>query len=507
MFENQSLKYKMVGAFLGVTLFMILIAIVGLTSQQQLFENSNFITKKSLPSLNQSSDIGIHIRDTHQHLLNTEVTDDPANEKKFHQMWIDEVANHDRFHTEYLKKGFISSEEEKTWEQYLVSWKQYVIRGQEYFTSKFHKDPAISDQAAIIIETTIVEGYEGAKKGANKLYELNEAQAIEMGKSTEDSYNHSNILTWSISLVGIIAATLTGFLFANMVSNRINKITERIASSSTETSSASHELTTTSVQLSSASSESAASLQETVSSLEELSAMVKQNSDHAKEANSISKTSLDSAERGEQEIGKLINSMDEMSTSSKKIEEIINVIDDIAFQTNLLALNAAVEAARAGEQGKGFAVVADAVRNLAQRSAVAAKDINSLIKDNVEKAIQSSRIADESGEVLKEIVTSAKKVSSLNSEISSASQEQAHGIEQIAKAMNHLDASIQTNASSSEEVAASAQEMTKQAEDLTTLVHELTKFTQGKSVEISSHLSKVKQLPKRQQQKSKEIGA
>jgi methyl-accepting chemotaxis protein len=209
--------------------------------------------------------------------------------------------------------------------------------------------------------------------------------------------------------------------------------------------------------------------------------MVKLNAENAKQAASLSQAGTKSAEEGETEIRNLIQSMTEISHSSKKIEEIINVIDDIAFQTNLLALNAAVEAARAGEQGKGFAVVAEAVRNLAQRSASAAKDITVLIKDSVSKIEGGSKAADTSGSVLKNIVTSIKKVTDLNQEIASACSEQANGIGQISKAMNELDSSTQQNAAASEEVAASAEEMSSQASFLQGLVRDLTVVVEGRA--------------------------
>lgn len=163
----------------------------------------------------------------------------------------------------------------------------------------------------------------------------------------------------------------------------------------------------------------------------------------------------------------------------KRIEEIINVIDDIAFQTNLLALNAAVEAARAGEQGKGFAVVAEAVRSLAQRSAVAAKDISDLIKNNVEKSHHGSSVASSSGKALQEILVSVIKVADLNSEIATGSEEQSFGIEQISKAMNQLDTATQSNAASSEEVRGSSEQMAHQGEILAQLVHDLYDLVHG----------------------------
>lgn len=187
----------------------------------------------------------------------------------------------------------------------------------------------------------------------------------------------------------------------------------------------------------------AGSMQETVASLEQLNSMVKMNSNHASQAAELSRNSKQTAEMGVHEIQFLIESMTSISESSKKIEEIIHVIDDIAFQTNLLALNAAVEAARAGEHGKGFAVVADAVRSLAHRSSSAAKDISSLIKESVEKVEHGSATASKSSTVLNDIMNSVTKVSQLNQEISSASLEQTAGLDQISKAMNQMDSSFQ----------------------------------------------------------------
>jgi methyl-accepting chemotaxis protein len=183
--------------------------------------------------------------------------------------------------------------------------------------------------------------------------------------------------------------------------------------------------------------------------------------------------------------------MTEISDSSKKIEDIINVIDDIAFQTNLLALNAAVEAARAGEQGKGFAVVAEAVRALAQRSAVAAKDISSLIKENVSKSDQGAEIANASDKVFKSILESVRKVAELNSEIATGSQEQANGIQQISQAMSQLDQASQGNAASAEEVASSSEEMSAQARILVNLVMELQNIVSGRKGNPSQYENNV----------------
>jgi methyl-accepting chemotaxis protein len=236
-----------------------------------------------------------------------------------------------------------------------------------------------------------------------------------------------------------------------------------LAQGAEQVSDAASQISASAQTLSESSTHQASSLEETVATMEELTAMVKLNSDNARQAAELSVQTRDVALKGENQIQNLIKSIEVISSDSKKIAEITSVIDDIAFQTNLLALNASVEAARAGEQGKGFAVVADAVRSLAQRSAQSAKDISSLISSSVERIDNGAVQAQQSGEVLAEIVTSVKKVSELNSEISAASQEQSNGILQIGKAMNQLDQITQANAAASEESASASEELSAQA--------------------------------------------
>jgi methyl-accepting chemotaxis protein len=214
----------------------------------------------------------------------------------------------------------------------------------------------------------------------------------------------------------------------------------------------------------------ASSLEETASSMEELTGTVKQNADNAKQANQLAAGARTQAERGGEVVQSAIAAMGQINSASKKIADIIGVIDEIAFQTNLLALNAAVEAARAGEQGRGFAVVAAEVRNLAQRSAGAAKEIKALIKDSVEKVDDGSRLVNESGKTLDEIVTAVKKVSDIIAEIAAASQEQSAGIEQINKAVLQMDEVTQQNAALVEEAAAASQSMDEQARSMDQLI-------------------------------------
>ncbi len=282
-----------------------------------------------------------------------------------------------------------------------------------------------------------------------------------------------------ISSLAMIVLLSMVYWISQILSNKIGEMSKQMNESVGVVSGAIAQLNDAGQSLSQASSTSAASVEETVASLEEITSMVKMNADNAKQAAALAVSSTDAATRGEEEVKKLITSMQNISESSRQIEEIISVIDNIAFQTNLLALNAAVEAARAGEQGKGFAVVADAVRALAQKSAEAAKNISSLIQDSVSKVQGGVELANKNGETLHLILQSIKKVSDLNNEIATASDEQATGIQQISSAMNHLDQSVQSNAASSEEIAATATEINDQARIMNNLVENMSSTVFG----------------------------
>ncbi|MGP1679549.1 MAG: methyl-accepting chemotaxis protein [Burkholderiales bacterium] len=233
---------------------------------------------------------------------------------------------------------------------------------------------------------------------------------------------------------------------------------------------ASAEIASGNADLSQRTEEQASSLEETASSMEQLSSTVKQNAENARQANQLAIGASAVAVKGGQVVSEVVGTMSSINESSKKIVDIIGVIDGIAFQTNILALNAAVEAARAGEQGRGFAVVASEVRNLAQRSAAAAKEIKALIGDSVDKVGAGTELVDEAGKTMQEIVTSVKRVTDIMSEITAASQEQSSGIEQVNQAITQMDQVTQQNAALVEEAAAAAESMQEQTQDLTQAV-------------------------------------
>lgn len=233
---------------------------------------------------------------------------------------------------------------------------------------------------------------------------------------------------------------------------------------------ATSEIASGNADLSARTESQASSLEETASSMEELTSTVKQNADNARQANQLVVSASESAVKGGQVVSKVVDTMGSIKDSSRKIVDIIGVIDSIAFQTNILALNAAVEAARAGEQGRGFAVVASEVRNLAQRSAGAAKEIKALIGDSVEKVELGNKLVDQAGTTMQEIVTSVKMVADIMSEISAASQEQSSGIEQVNQAVGQMDEMTQQNAALVEQAAAAAESLHDQGKKLSTVV-------------------------------------
>jgi len=233
---------------------------------------------------------------------------------------------------------------------------------------------------------------------------------------------------------------------------------------------ASSEIATGNMDLSSRTEQQAGSLEETASAMEELTSTVKQNADNARQANQLATSASAVAQQGGTVVGQVVDTMGSINASSRKIVDIISVIDGIAFQTNILALNAAVEAARAGEQGRGFAVVASEVRSLAQRSASAAKEIKELIGDSVEKVAAGAALVDEAGTTMEEILNSVQSVTGIMSEISTASDEQTRGIEQINLAITQMEQVTQQNAALVEEAAAAAVSMQTQTKHLADVV-------------------------------------
>ncbi|HTQ98710.1 MAG TPA: methyl-accepting chemotaxis protein, partial [Candidatus Acidoferrum sp.] len=255
----------------------------------------------------------------------------------------------------------------------------------------------------------------------------------------------------------------------NFIDRQRNMVLE-IRSAATQVKEGAHEIASGNSNLSQRTEEQAASLEETSASMEEMTATVQQNAGNASLAQQRAQSARDIAAQGGKIVGSAIAAMQAISESSTRINDIIGVIDEIAFQTNLLALNAAVEAARAGDQGRGFAVVADEVRNLAGRSAKAAKEIKLLIKDSTGKVKEGSLLVNQSGHTLEEIVVSVKAVNDIIAEIALASQEQSTGLDEVERAISSIDEMTQQNAALVEQAAAASESLQQQADNLEAMI-------------------------------------
>lgn len=274
--------------------------------------------------------------------------------------------------------------------------------------------------------------------------------------------------------VSIVLIILSGALIGRRAAAPFVRLAEQLREGATQVLAAAQQVSATSQNISEGATTQAASIEETSASLEEMGSMTRQNADNAQQANVMAGNAREAAERGQAAMGRMGDAIESIKASSDETARIIKTIDEIAFQTNLLALNAAVEAARAGDAGKGFAVVAEEVRNLAQRSAVAARTTNDLIDKSRQTSDSGVNASREVGGILGQIADNVTKVASLVSEVSAATQEQSKGITQINLAVNELDRVTQSNAASSEEAAAASEELSAQAEHVNSIVEALS---------------------------------
>jgi len=340
------------------------------------------------------------------------------------------------------------------------------------------------------------EAGEIVTKNAKDIANAGISTTIKLSQNTSDSLTNSSMTM----LIGLITAIVIGVILAYFIIRSITKpitdATRIISDASGQVVSASEQISSSSIGLAEGASQQASSVEQVSATIEQSTAINNQNAENAKEADSLAKIATDSASSGNTKVQSLMKSMEDINASSERISKIIKTIDEIAFQTNLLALNAAVEAARAGEHGLGFAVVAEEVKNLAQRSATAAKETADIIEESIEQIKQGNEIANETNEAFSDILDKIKKTSNLIGEISISVNEQADGMNQVSSAMGQIDQVTQQNAGNSEEVAASAEELNSQAITMLGSVDKIAKLI-GYDLDSTEHQPVKKSKPKK----------
>lgn len=316
-----------------------------------------------------------------------------------------------------------------------------------------------------------------------------EAQSAELTNNMSSIVTKAQGLTWTMlisSIFAILIASFLAFTITRSITKPINAAVDALRTGAEQVGSASEQVASSSQSLAEGATEQASSLEETSSSLEEMSSMTRQNAENARQANLLAENATGAADKGVGAMAGMSDAMQQIKRSSDETAKIIRVIDEIAFQTNLLALNAAVEAARAGEAGKGFAVVAEEVRNLAQRSAEAAKNTSALIEGSQKNADNGVHATEELTGILNEITGSIRKLSGLISEVSAASDEQTQGVGQINAAVTQMNQVTQQTAANAEESSSASQELAAQAQQMRAIVFELDQVVNGRKSTVSS---------------------
>jgi len=506
-FQDLKIAHKLLLSFGAVQLLMLILGIACISAMGRINQASDDLADNWMPSVQSvlllRADLGDMRRWELAHMLTTDEKQMATYEQRMNATLDAVKADRARY------EPMINSPEERTlFNDFIGKWDAFMADHERMMAlsrqgkkeearaiasgSSAATMTAMGDTVAKLVKLN-VDGGEKASDDATALYKTARATtiglllaALAMGVALALWVSRivSRPLREAVTVAQQVAAgdltqeigactrCETGELMMALkdMTARLQALVAQVRSGTDTIATASSQIAAGNQDLSSRTEQQASSLEETASSMEELTSTVKQNADNARQANQLAQSASGIAQKGGEVVSQVVGTMASINESSRKIVDIISVIDGIAFQTNILALNAAVEAARAGEQGRGFAVVAAEVRNLAQRSAAAAKDIKQLITDSVGKVDTGSKLVDEAGSTMEQVVASIQRVTDIMAEITAASQEQSSGIEQVNQAITQMDQVTQQNAALVEEAAAAAEAMQDQAAKLSGIV-------------------------------------
>ncbi len=504
---NMNVRTRLIAGFGLVVLLLIGITLLGIVRLSALNDATNLIVNDRYPKVALANSVLDGINSTAVRMRNLLIIDDPEQIKQLHaqivvsrQAVTDNIAALDKLlNTEKGRQIFAGIVEARAkYRIGQVSFMKLVAEGNKDEASRLLFSTMVTDQqayfdkvreliqlAGVLVEKSSAEAQSNFYASRTMMTALATlATLLACGfaywitRSITAPLNQAMRIAQTIaagdltSRIEVGAKDETGLLLQALkdMSESLVRIVGNVRSGTDTIATASSQIAAGNQDLSARTEEQASSLEETAASMEELAGTVKQNADNARQANVLAASASAVALKGGAVVAQVVDTMASINDSSKKIVDIISVIDGIAFQTNILALNAAVEAARAGEQGRGFAVVATEVRNLAQRSAAAAREIKALIGDSVDKVENGNKLVLAAGSTMDEVVASVRRVTDIMGEITAASQEQSAGIAQVNEAISQMDAVTQQNAALVEEAAAAAESLQEQAGNLSQVV-------------------------------------
>ena len=484
-FQRLNAKTKLLLAFALIVSFSGLMAWVGLSNASSLNDEIGTLYNRGFLGLAAAReadvDMWVIARTARQALIDT--SPDAIRQS---QLRVEKTHDHMRAAMERADKSIVTDDARKLFGAANSALEAYVAGAQEVVQLSLQGK---RKEAIDLLAASVPEGVK-ADELITELCKSKENVGEKLRISATESFNRARNISFAVLGIVIALGALIGMYFANWF-GRALLATAEIADS---VAGAAQQLASASEAIASGAQEQAASIEETASTLEEITAAVKHNADSAQQASQLASASREMADKGGKVALDAVAAMKEVNQASRRIVDITATIDEIAFQTNLLALNAAVEAARAGEQGRGFAVVASEVRNLAQRSASAAKEVKSLIEDSVSKVEAGYRLVQTSGEALQQIQSSVKRVTDFVGEIAAASREQSTGIDQVNTAVTQMDQVTQTNAAQTEELSSTAEELAQQGNQLLEVVAQFN-LNRGNALRVPAVSARTQRRP------------